>query len=63
MRLRLLESSIASRFKVSPKIRTDATFDFYNSIGAKRTFGGRTIKSSGVKPGHAHQRNLCQSAY
>jgi hypothetical protein len=37
MRLRLLESSIASRFKVSPKIRTDATFDFCNSIGAKRT--------------------------
>jgi hypothetical protein len=33
MRLRLSESSIASRFKVSPKIRTDATFDFCNSIG------------------------------
>src|SRR6202035_193376 len=30
--LRLSESSIASRFKVSPKIRTDATFDFCNSI-------------------------------
>jgi hypothetical protein len=37
MRLRLLESSIASRFKVSPKIRTDATFDFYNSICQQET--------------------------
>jgi hypothetical protein len=29
---RVSESSIASRLKVSPKIRTDATFDFCNSI-------------------------------
>jgi hypothetical protein len=31
------ESSIASLFNVSPKIRTDATFDFCNTIGTKQT--------------------------
>jgi hypothetical protein len=35
----LSESSIASRFRVSPKIRTDATFDFCNSIRAKADIG------------------------
>ena len=39
MRLRSFESSIASRFKVSPKIRTDATFDFCNSIRQNQTLG------------------------
>src|ERR1700733_7704339 len=42
MRLRLSESSIASRFKVSPKIRTDATFDFCNSI-TRRAEAGRQV--------------------
>jgi hypothetical protein len=37
MRLKLSESSIASRFKVHPKIRADATFDFCNSIPSERT--------------------------
>src|ERR1700733_385234 len=40
MRLRLFESSITSRFKVSPKIRTDATFDFCNSITPKADIAG-----------------------
>jgi hypothetical protein len=31
-RLRLSESSIASCFKVSPRIQTDATFAFCNTI-------------------------------
>jgi hypothetical protein len=34
-RLRLHESSIAARFKFSPKIQTVATFDFCNSIGGR----------------------------
>jgi hypothetical protein len=37
-RLRLYESSVALHSKNSPEIRTDATFDFYNKIGAKRTY-------------------------
>ena len=35
--LRLSESSIASRFKVSPKMQTDAIFDFCNKICTFRT--------------------------
>jgi hypothetical protein len=31
------------RFKFSPKIQTVATFDFFNSIGAKQPFAGMSV--------------------
>jgi hypothetical protein len=43
--LRLSESSIASRFKRSPKTRTDATFDFCNSICQRPTIATRSSNS------------------
>jgi hypothetical protein len=45
VRLRLYESSDAVHSKNSLKIRTDATFDFCNNIGTKRT---RSAKMSGL---------------
>jgi hypothetical protein len=46
--------AIASRFEVSPKIRTDATFDFCNSIGTNRT--SRPGLTMSVHPGKQARR-------
>jgi transposase len=55
------ESPIASRVRVSPKIRADATFDFCNSIerkadmaGAGPTVGGGSISSKPASADRPH---------
>jgi hypothetical protein len=55
MRLGLSESSVASRFKVSPKIRTDATSDFCNNIGTFRTW--RDVRPESVMRDNIRSRN------
>jgi hypothetical protein len=56
--LRLSESSIASRFKVSPKIRTDATFDFCNRIPSKADVPNPALceRPLCANSGHSHSR-------